>query len=314
MRARTLLSSLVAALLTILAWGANAQTIGFSQVGSESDWRTAFSADMKTEAQKRGITLRFSDAQQKQENQIRAVRTFIAQKVDAIIIAPVVLTGWEDVLRQAQDAHIPVFAVNRGMQVDPSLFVTLIAADFNQQGQMAGEWLGHAHNGPCNVIELQGTPGAAPTIERKKGFETAIARFPGIKIVKSETGNFTTAGGKATMETFIKETNGLDGICAVWSHNDNMMLGAIEAMKEAGLYPGRDVLMVSVDGVPNIFRAMLAGEANMSVEQKSDIGKYVYDVVQGYLQGERDYPKQVVIPNALHTSSDAAEMLRRKTG
>ncbi|HLH51602.1 MAG TPA: ABC transporter substrate-binding protein [Roseiarcus sp.] len=303
-----------AAALASLSVSASAQTIGFSQVGSESDWRTAFSADMKAEAQKRGVNLKFSDAQQKEENQLKAVRSFIAQKVDAIIIAPVVVTGWDQVLKEAQAAKIPVFIVDRAVESDPSLYVTRIAADFNLEGRLAGAWLAQASKGNCNIVELQGTVGSAPAIERKKGFEAVISLFPSMKIVKSQSGNFTTSGGKEVMESFIKATDSLKGICAVWAHNDNMMLGAIQAMKEAGLKPGKDVLTVSVDGVPDIFKAMLAGESDASVELKSDIGKYIYDVVQGYLKGKRDYPKWVLIPSDLHTPADADEMLKKKGG
>jgi simple sugar transport system substrate-binding protein len=303
-----------AAVMVLVASAASAQTIGFSQVGSESDWRTAFSADMKAEAQKRGINLKFSDAQQKEENQLKAVRSFIAQGVDAIIIAPVVVTGWDQVLKEAQAAKIPVFIADRAVESDPSLFVTRIAADFNLEGRLAGAWLAQASKGQCNVVELQGTVGSAPAIERKKGFESVIALFPGIKIVKSQSGDFTTTGGKEVMESFIKATDGLKGICAVWAHNDNMILGAIQAMKEAGLHPGKDVLMVSVDGVPDIFKAMLAGDDNASVELKSDIGQYIYAVVQDYLKGKRDFPKWVVIPSDLHTPADAAAVLARKGG
>jgi simple sugar transport system substrate-binding protein len=305
---------LAGAVMVVVASAASAQTIGFSQVGSESDWRTAFSADMKAEAQKRGINLKFSDAQQKEENQLKAVRSFIAQGVDAIIIAPVVVTGWDQVLKEAQAAKIPVFIADRAVQSDPSLFVTRIAADFNLEGRLAGAWLAQASKGNCNVVELQGTVGSAPAIERKKGFESVIALFPDIKIVKSQSGDFTTTGGKEVMESFIKATDGLKGICAVWAHNDNMILGAIQAMKEAGLHPGKDVLLVSVDGVPDIFKAMLAGEDNASVELKSDIGQYIYGVVQDYLKGKRDFPKWVVIPSDLHTPADAAAVLARKGG
>jgi galactofuranose transport system substrate-binding protein len=315
MRTRRLLGLLsAAAFLTLAAATASAQTIGFSQVGSESDWRTAFSADMKAEAQKRGIDLKFSDAQQKEENQLKAVRSFIAQHVDAIIIAPVVVTGWDQVLKEAQAAKIPVFIADRAVESDPSLFVARIAADFNLEGRLAGAWLAQASKGNCSIVELQGTVGSAPAIERKKGFESVIALFPQMKIIKSQSGDFTTSGGKEVMESFIKATDGLKGVCAVFAHNDNMQLGAIQAMKEAGLHPGKDVLMVSVDGVPDIFKAMEAGDANASVELKSDIGKYIYDVVQGYLKGQRDYPKWVLIPSDLHTPADAAEMLKKKGG
>jgi simple sugar transport system substrate-binding protein len=294
------------------ATSASALTIGFSQVGSEGDWRPAFSQSMKDVAAKRGIELKYSDAQGKEENQLKAVRSFIAQKVDAIIIAPVVVTGWDAVLKEAKAAKIPVFLADRDVDSDPGLFVTRISADFNLEGRLAGAWLAQASKGKCNVVELQGTVGSAPALQRKKGFESVTALFPDIKIVKSQSGDFTTAGGKEVTESFIKATNGFKGICAVYAHNDNMQLGAIQAMKEAGLKPGKDFLMVSVDGVPDMFRSLVAGEANASVELKSDIGAPIYDVVEAYLKGKTDWPKWVLIDSDLHTQADAAaEMAKR---
>ncbi len=280
-----------------------AVTIGFSQVGDEGDWRPAFSADMKAEATKEGIDLKFADAQGKEEEQLKAVRAFIAQKVDAIIIAPVVVTGWDQVLKEAKAAKIPVFLADRDVDVaDKSLFVARISADFNLEGRLAGAWLAAASKGNCNIVEEQGTTGSAPAIERKKGFEAVISLFSGMKIVKSESGNFTTDGGKQVMESFIKGTDGLKGICASFAHNDNMQLGAIQAMKEAGLKPGKDVLMVSVDYVPAMKTALAAGEANASVELRSAIGKYIYPVVLDYLKAPKDLPKWIVIPSDLHTA------------
>jgi len=306
--------SFMAAALLTMATAASAETVGFSQVGTESDWRTAFTADMQAEAKIRGINLHFDDAQGSVDQQFAAVRHFIAERVDAIVIAPVVVTGWTPVLQEAQAAHIPVFIADRAVEANPSLFVARIAADFNLEGRLAGSWLAQASRGRCAIVELQGTSGAAPTIERKKGFATVISQFPGMRIIRSEVGDFTTEGGRRVMAEFIKSTDGLKDVCAVWSHNDNMLLGAIEAMKSAGLHSGTDVLTISVDGVPDIFRAMLAGEANASVELKSDIGKYILDVVQGYLGGKHNYPKWVVIPSDLHTPEDAAKMLERYSG
>jgi ABC-type sugar transport system substrate-binding protein len=306
--------SFIAAALLTVATAASAEIVGFSQVGTESDWRTAFTADMKAEAKTRGIDLHFDDAQGSVDRQFAAVRRFIAERVDAIVIAPVVVSGWTLVLKEAQAANIPVFIVDRSVDADTSLFVARIAADFNLEGRLAASWLVQASRGTCPIVELQGTPGAAPTIDRKKGFATIIAQFPGMRIIRSESGDFTEEGGRRVMAGFIKSTNGLKDICAVWSHNDNMLLGAIDAMKSAGLHPGKDILTISVDGVPRIFRAMLAGDANVSVELKSDIGKYIFDVVQGYLRGKHDYPKWVLIPTDLHTPEDAAKMLQRHGG
>jgi len=291
------------AAMLMAANSAFAVTIGFSQVGDEGDWRPAFSKDMQDEAKKEGIDLKFADAQGKQEEQLKAVRAFIAQKVDAIVIAPVVVTGWDQVLKEAKDAGIPVFLADRDVDVaDKSLFVTRISADFNLEGRLAGAWLAQASKGNCNVVEEQGTVGAAPAIERKKGFEAVISNFPNMKIVKTQSGDFTTDGGKKVMEAFIKATNNLEGICASFAHNDNMQLGAIQAMKEAGLKPGKDVLMVSVDYVPAMKDALAAGDANASVELRSAIGKYIYPVVLQYLKDKKELPKWIVIPSDLHTA------------
>ena len=289
------------ALMTSAAW---AETIGFSQVGSEGDWRPAFSANMQESAKEYGIDLKFANAQGKQEEQLRAVRAFIAQGVDAIIIAPVVVTGWDQVLREAKDAEIPVFLVDRDVDVeDKSLYVTRISADFNLEGKLAGAWLAAASKGTCKVVELQGTTGSAPAIERKKGFEAVIDQFPAMEIVQTQSGDFTTEGGKKVMEAFIKSTNNLEGICASFAHNDNMQLGAIQAMKEAGLKPGEDVLMVSVDYVPAIKDALAAGEANASVELRSAVGNFIYPVVLDYIKNPTELDKWIVIPSDLHTAN-----------
>ena len=235
------------------------------------------------------------------ERQRFLVHQLKLQRVDAILIAPVVVTGWDQVLKEAKDAEIPVFLADRDVDVqDKSLFVTRISADFNLEGKLAGAWLAQASKGQCDIVEEQGTVGSAPAIERKKGFEAVISQFPGMKIVRSQSGDFTTEGGKKVMEAFIKATDNLKGICASFAHNDNMQLGAIQAMKEAGLNPGKDVLMVSVDYVPAMKDELAKGEANASVELRSAIGKYIYPVILDYLKKPTDLPKWIVIPSDLH--------------
>ncbi len=301
-------ASAAGAVMILAGTSAFAVTIGFSQVGDEGDWRPAFSKDMQDSAKQMGIDLKFADAQGKQEDQLKAVRAFIAQGVDAILIAPVVVTGWDQVLKEAKDAKIPVFLADRDVDVqDKSLFVTRISADFNLEGKLAGAWLAQASKGQCNIVEEQGTVGSAPAIERKKGFESVISQFPGMKIVKSQSGDFTTDGGKQVMEAFIKATDNLKGICASFAHNDNMQLGAIQAMKEAGLNPGKDVLMVSVDYVPAMKDELAKGEANASVELRSAIGKYIYPVILDYLKKPTDLPKWIVIPSDLHHAATSLD-------
>ncbi|MEO9167754.1 MAG: ABC transporter substrate-binding protein [Aestuariivirga sp.] len=291
---------------TAVSTSAMAVTIGFSQVGDEGDWRPAWTKDMQDEAKKEGIDLKFADAQGKEEEQLKAIRAFIAQKVDAIILAPVVVTGWDKVLEEAKAAGIPVFTADRDVDVkDKSLFVTRISADFNLEGKLAGAWLAQASKGTCNIVELEGTTGAAPAIERKKGFDAVISQFPGMKVIKTQSGDFTTEGGKKVMEAFIKSTDNLKDVCGVFAHNDNMQLGAIQAMKEAGLKPGVDFKMVSVDYVPAMKDELAKGEANASVELRSAIGKYIYPVVLQYLKDKKELPKWIVIPSDLHTAATA---------
>src|SRR5690606_32740003 len=252
---------------------ANALTVGFAQVGSESGWRTSFSESVKAEAKKRGITLKFSDAQQKQENQIKAVRSFIAQRVDAILIAPVVETGWQPVLMEAKRARIPVVILDRNVSVtDQSLYLTRIAPDFEVEGQRAATWLTENTQGKCTILELQGTVGSSAAIGRMKGFNETIAKFPETKIIRSQTAEFTRAKGKEVMETMLKAQGGGKDICAIWAHNDEMALGAIQAVKEAGLQPGKDILIVSVDAVDDALKAIVAGEINVSVELSPHLG------------------------------------------
>lgn len=301
MNFKTSLTGAAFAASLLMSGTALAQTIGFSQVGSEGDWRPAFSKNMQDSAKDYGVELKFANAQGKQEEQLRAVRAFIAQGVDAIIIAPVVVTGWESVLLEAKDAEIPVFLVDRDVEVsDKSLYVTRISADFNLEGKLAGAWLATEAKGSCKIVELQGTTGSAPAIERKGGFEAVIDQFPAMEIVATQSGDFTTEGGKKVMEAFIKSTNNLEGVCASFAHNDNMQLGAIQAMKEAGLKPGEDVLMVSVDYVPAIKDALAAGDANASVELRSAVGEFIYPVVLDYLENPTDLDKWIVIPSDLH--------------
>ncbi|QIL92036.1 ABC transporter substrate-binding protein [Microbulbifer harenosus] len=292
-----------------------ATTIGFSQVGSESGWRTSFSESVKAEAKKRGIELKFSDAQQKQENQIKAVRSFIAQGVDAIMIAPVVETGWKPVLREAKRARIPVVILDRNVDASgDGLFLTRIASDFVEEGRRAARWLMDETDGNCRILELQGTVGATAAIDRMKGFNEVIADFPDATIVRSQTGEFTRTKGKEVMEAMLKAENGGRDICALWSHNDEMAIGAIQAIKEAGLKPGTDMLVVSVDGVPDYFKAMADGDANATVELNPHLGAPAFDVIEAYLKGDRKVEKLITTTGDLFTQATAAEEYAKRAG
>ena len=318
---RTQISRLAAAVLVVAAataadpaQGAEAGrrkiVVGFSQIGAESSWRTAETNSIRGEAKKRGVVLKFSDAQQKQENQIKALKSFIVQEVDAIILAPVVETGWEPVLREAKRAGIPVVLVDRGVKVsDKSLYATLIASDFVEEGAMAAEWLAKKMKGKARIVELQGTPGAAPAIDRKKGFEEVLEDHPGMTIIKSQSGDFTRAKGKEVMEAFLKAEG--KRIQAVYAHNDDMAIGAIQAIKEAGLVPGRDVVLVSIDGVRGAFEAMIRGELDATVECNPLLGPAAFDAVEKLVRGEK-LPKKTVVKDRLFEKATAAETIKTR--
>jgi simple sugar transport system substrate-binding protein len=279
-------------------------TIGFSQVGSESAWRTAFTDAVKAEAEERGINLLFSDAQQSQENQIAAIRAWLAQgDVDAIILAPVIESGWDDVLQEAQDFGVPVIIVDRNVDADEDLYVTRVSSDFVHEGRLAAAWLVQATSGDCNIVELQGTVGSAAANDRQQGFNEVIAMFPDMEIIRSETGNFVRTEGKQVMESFLSSEDPAN-ICAVWAHNDDMAIGAIEAIKEAGLDPGEDILVVSVDAIPDIFDALDAGDTNATVELSPFMGGPAFDAVVATLNGE-ELPKWIPVAGKLYTSREA---------
>ena len=283
-------------------------TVGFSQVGAENSWRTAETESVKAEwAVKRGVNLKFSDAQSKQENQIKAVRGFIAQGVDAIILAPVVETGWEPVLREAKRAKIPVILVDRGIKTsDDSLYATLIASDFILEGRQAAQWLAKKTSGKANIIELQGTPGAAPAIDRKKGFEEGISQFPEMKIIASQSGDFRRSGGKEVMEALLKKYGG--EVTAVYAHNDDMALGAIQAIEESGKKPGADVVVVSIDGMKSAFEAIVADKMNCTVECNPLLGPLAFTAVEQALKGE-PLPKRTVVKDQTFDQSTAKDVL-----
>jgi galactofuranose transport system substrate-binding protein len=281
-------------------------TVGFSQIGSESGWRAAETSVSKSEAQKRNITLKIADAQQKQENQIKAIRSFVAQGVDAIFLAPVVATGWDAVLGEAKDAKIPVILLDRDIETsDKSLYLTAVTSDSVHEGAVAGEWLAkQVGDKPCNVVELQGTVGASVATNRKKGFDDAIAKHANIKVVRSQTGDFTRAKGKEVAESFLKAENGGKNICALYAHNDDMAVGAIQAIKEAGLKPGKDILVVSIDAVPDIFKAFMAGEANATVELTPNMAGPAFDALIAYKDKGTAPPKWIQTESKLYTPTD----------
>ena len=297
------------------AAGDGAITVGFSQVGAESEWRTANTRSVKEALVPPEFNLKFSDAQQKQENQIKALRSFIAQGVDVIAFSPVVETGWDTVLREAKAADIPVVLTDRAVSVaDESLYVTLIGSDFVEEGRRAARWLigdSEGKAGPIRIVELQGTVGSAPANDRMKGFKEVIDADPRFQVVRSQSGDFTRAKGKEVMEAFLK-AEGRGGIDVLFAHNDDMAIGAIQAIEEAGLKPGEDIRIVSIDGVRGAFEAMKAGKLNATVECNPLLGEQLAQLVRDVNAG-REVPRRVQVEEGVFTRDQAeAELPNRK--
>jgi simple sugar transport system substrate-binding protein len=293
------------------AGGSGRLVVGFSQIGADNPWRTAETESIKSEAAQRGIELKFSDAQGQQEAQISAMRSFIAQGVSAIILAPKVETGWDAILKEARDAKIPVVLVDRGVAVsDDSLFTTLIASDFVAEGGMAGAWLAKKTGGKAGIIQLEGTTGSAPANDRRKGFEAAMAAHPEMKILASQTGDFKRSDGKNVMEALLKAHGA--AITAVYAHNDDMAIGAIQALEAAGRAPGKDVTVVSIDGMGFAFEAIRDGKLNCTVECNPLLGPMAFDAIAKALKGET-LPKNLVQEDRLFDETNAAaELPNRK--
>nr|WP_226898346.1 galactofuranose ABC transporter, galactofuranose-binding protein YtfQ [Mangrovicoccus algicola] len=301
----TLKATLLAGAVALAPMAAAADmTIGFSQIGSESGWRAAETTVTRQQAESRGIELKFADAQQKQENQIKALRGFIAQGVDGILLAPVVATGWDDVLEEAKEADIPVILMDRMVDADKSLYLTAVTSDLVHEGRVAGEWLAEEMAGePCRIVELQGTTGSSPAIDRKTGFEQGIADHDNLEIVRSQTGDFTRAQGKVVMESFLKAEGG-ENICALYAHNDDMAVGAIQAIKEAGLTPGEDIRIVAIDAVPDAHLAIANGEMNATIELTPNMAGPALDALEAYLASGTEPEKWIQTESRLYTGAD----------
>jgi len=281
--------------------------VGFAQIGQESGWRDAETMSIQTYAEENSDTVElfFADAQQKQENQIKAIKSFIEQGVDVIGLAPVVETGWDQVFAEAQDAGIPIILLDRTADVSEDLYATFIGSDFVEEGRMAAVEMAKLIGEEGKIVELEGTVGASAATDRKKGFDEEIAaNYPNIEIAASQTGDFTRAMGKEVMESFLKSNSDIKG---VYAHNDDMALGAIEAIKEAGLKPGEDIKVVSIDGVGAIFEAMIAGEANCTVECNPLLGPLLFETAAKLKAGE-EVEKWVKSVDSVFTQEQAEEV------
>jgi simple sugar transport system substrate-binding protein len=287
--------------------GSKKAVIGFVQGGASSDWRKAHTDSVKEEAAQRGYELKFVDGQGKQENQIQGISSLILQRVDAIILAPIVETGWDNVLKKAQQAGIPVLILDRSIKTDDdSLFEGYIGADTYEEARKAAKWLIAKTEGKAKVVELQGAPGASPTINRYKGFRDVAKDHPGIEIIASQSGDFRRSKGKEVTEALLKKHG--DEIEVIYAHNDDMAIGAIQAIEEAGKKPGADIILVSIDGVKSAFEAMVAGKLNCSVECNPLQGPAAFDAIEKILAGET-IPKVTMVKDEVFDQSVAKDVI-----
>jgi len=280
--------------------------VGYSQIGAESEWRTGNTASIKEEAENLGVALIFSDGQQKQENQIKAIRTFIAQQVDVIGVSPVVETGWDSVFQEAKDAGIPIILVDRRADVDEALYATYLGSDFVEEGRNAAKVMADLLEGQGHIVELVGTVGSAPAIDRYAGFREVLAEYPEMQIIASESGDFTRAKGEEVMGDFLRQYGA--EIDAVYAHNDDMAIGAIRAIEAYGLKPGEDIKIVSIDAIRDAFQAMIDGKLNATIECNPLLGPQFFDLALKVVNGE-SVPKWIPSEERVFFPENAAELL-----
>jgi simple sugar transport system substrate-binding protein len=309
---------LVAAMMlfSVAAFAAPKQwVVGFAQLGSESEWRTADTISVQNAfLDDPSFTLIYSDAQQKQENQIKAIRSFIARKVNAILFTALVETGYGPVLQEAKNAHIPVIMIDRDVaKEDQHLRMTIMGSDFLNEGHEAGKWLAKylkdkgIDDGttPIDIAEIQGTTGSAPAIERAQGFRDISKDHPNWNIAHSQDGDFTSSGGKQVMEAFLKAD---PKIQVLFCHNDQEALGAEEAIKEAGLKPGKDIIIIGMDGVKGAFQAIVNGEQNCTVECNPLLGPQAVQALRDLRDGKK-LPARIWTIEGLYDATNAAAAL-----
>ncbi|HTI21987.1 MAG TPA: ABC transporter substrate-binding protein [Kutzneria sp.] len=291
---------------TAAGGGDGAITLGFAQVGAESGWRTANTKSIQESAKSADITLKFSDAQQKQANQIQAIRSYIQQKVSVIAFSPVVETGWDTVLKEAKTANIPVILTDRAIDSkDTTLYKSFLGSDFVNEGKEAGDWVAKEYasaTAPVNVAVLEGTTGSAPANDRSKGFNDVVKADPKFKIVASQSGDFTRAQGKQVMESFLKSQSKID---LLFAQNDDMGLGALDAIQAAGLTPGKDIKIVTVDGTHDGLQALADGKFNYVVECNPLLGPQLMDLVKKVAAGQS-------VPNRILTKETAFDQAAAK--
>jgi ribose transport system substrate-binding protein len=283
--------------------------VGFSQVETNNPWRIAQTESMKAEAERLGYELVYTDAGGSEAKQIADVDSMIAQKVDLIFLAPRSEKPLAEAVLKAKAACIPMIMLDR--DVDHTIaspgkdYVTMIGSDFVEEGRLAAEWLAKATNQKAVIIELEGTVGSSPAIDRKKGFDDAIKAYPDMQIVASQTGDFARDKGCEVAETLLQAH---PDVTAIYAHNDEMAMGAIAALEAAGKVPGQDVIIVSIDGTKDAAQAILDGKLGATVECNPKFGPKAFETMLKYANGET-FPEKIVNPDRFFDITNAADYL-----
>jgi ribose transport system substrate-binding protein len=281
--------------------------VGFSQMESNNPWRIAQTKSLRDEAAKRGVSLVVTDAQGQTAKQVSDVEDLIARRVNVILLAPREFQGLTPALQAAKKANIPVILVDREAAGTAGQdFVTFLGSNFVQQGQRAGEWLAKATNGKANIVELTLTPGSSVARDRAAGFHDEIAKYPGMHVIASQTGDASRAKGQAVMENLVQSLG--KKITAVYAHNDEMALGAIQALKDAGMKPGVDVIVASVDGEKAGLEAIQRGELGVSVESNPRFGPLAFETIDK-LRNKQPIPTKILLTDRLFDKTNAAQFV-----
>src|ERR1044072_8021493 len=288
--------------------GGGKMRVGFSQTETDGPWRIAETKSMQDEAARRGYELVFTNARGDTATQVSNLEDLVAQRVDAIFLAPREAKGYEGPLQAAKDAGIPVFLIDRELEGPKAGddYVTFIGSNFIEEGRGAGEWLAKQTQGKAGIIELLGTAGSSVANDRHQGFADAIKAYPDMKIITAQDGNFTRAQGQKVMESLIQAHG--KSITAVYTHNDEMALGAIQALKAANMNPGKDVLVVSVDGQKSALEAIVAGEMNATVECNPRFGPVAFDTLEKSKRKEAIPPK-IINQDRFFDSANAQQLV-----
>ena len=283
--------------------------VGFAQTESNNPWRIAQTKSMQDEAKKRGWQLVYTDAAGSAAKQVADVNSMIAQGVDAIFLAPREEKPLIPAVMNAKNAGIPVILLDRN--VDPNLakpgedYVTFIGSDFIEEGRRAAEWLTKEMGGNAKIIQLEGTTGSSPANDRAKGFADYIKDHPGMQIVASQSGDFARDKGRQVAETLLQAN---PDATAIYAHNDEMAVGAIAAIEAAGKVPGKDIIIVSIDGTRDALQAIIDGKMGATVECSPFFGPKAYDTLVAYANGE-PIPPKIINPDRFFDKSNAAQFI-----